>query len=80
MIKNTPIEILYCINSLPIVHYNIRSIRHRLDYVEALALDSSIVCITESHLDDTILSRNIQIQDYHENILRKDRNCFGGEV
>jgi hypothetical protein len=51
-------------------------IRHRLDYVEALALDSSIVCITESHLDDTILSRDIQIQGYHEHILRKDRNCF----
>jgi hypothetical protein len=37
-----------------------------LDYVEALALGSSIVCITESHLDDTILSRDIQIQGYHE--------------
>jgi hypothetical protein len=48
--------------------------------VEALALCSSIVCITESHLDDTVLSRDIQIQGYHEDILRKDRNCFGGGV
>jgi hypothetical protein len=33
-----------------------------------------------SHLDDTVLSRDIQIQGYHDNILRKDRNCFGGGV
>jgi hypothetical protein len=35
-----------------------------------------VVC----HLDDTVLSRDIQIQGYHDNILRKDRNCFGGGV
>jgi hypothetical protein len=28
----------------------------------------------------TVLSRDTQIKGYHENILRKDRNCFGGEV
>ena len=67
-------------NEISIFHLNIRSIRHKLDYVEALALGSSIVCITESHLDDTVLSRDIQIQGYHDNILRKDRNCFGGGV
>jgi hypothetical protein len=67
-------------NEISIFHLNIRSIRRKLDYVEALALGSSIVCITESHLDDTVLSRDIQIQGYHENILRKDRNCFGGGV
>ena len=37
-------------NEISIFHLNIRSIRHKLDYVEALALGSSIVCITESHL------------------------------
>jgi hypothetical protein len=67
-------------NEISIFHLNIRNIRHKLDYVEALALGSSIVCITESHLDDTVLSRDIQIQGYHDNILRKDRNCFGGGV
>ena len=67
-------------NEISIFYLNIRSIRHKLDYVEALALGSSIVCITESHLDDTVLSRDIQIQGYYENILRKDRNCFGGGV
>jgi hypothetical protein len=49
-------------NEISIFHLNIRSIRHKLDYVEALALGSSIVCITESHLDDTVLSRDIQIK------------------
>jgi hypothetical protein len=63
-------------NEISIFPLNIRSIRHKLDYVEALALGSSIVCITESHLDDTVLSIDIQIQGYHENILRNDRNCF----
>jgi exonuclease III len=67
-------------NEISIFHLNIRNIRHKLDYVEALALGSSIVCITESHLDNTVLSRDIQIQGYHEDILRKDRNCFGGRV
>jgi alpha-acetolactate decarboxylase len=33
-----------------------------------------------AHLDNTVLSRDIQIQGYHEDILRKDRNCFGGGV
>jgi hypothetical protein len=39
-----------------------------------------IEILTESHLDDTVLSRDIQIQGYHDNILRKYRNCFGGGV
>jgi hypothetical protein len=34
----------------------------------------------QNNLDDTVLNRDIQIQGYHDNILRIDRNCFGGGV
>jgi hypothetical protein len=47
-------------NEISIFHLNIRSIRHKLDYVEALALGSSIVGFQEYHfpiiLTSTILA------------------------
>jgi hypothetical protein len=45
---------------LSIFHLNARSVRNKLSYVEDIASESSIICVTE--------------------ILRKDRNYFGGGV
>jgi hypothetical protein len=60
-------------NEISIFHLNIRSIRHELDYVEALTLGSSIVCITESHLDETFSS--LALNDNYDKKLQS-RSCI----
>ncbi|CAC5380557.1 unnamed protein product [Mytilus coruscus] len=67
-------------NEISIFHLNARSVRTKLEYIETLALGSSIVCITESHLDENIFSHDIHIDGYHQELYRNDRNCFGGGV
>ncbi|CAC5380776.1 unnamed protein product [Mytilus coruscus] len=67
-------------NEISIFHLNARSVRTKLEYIETLALGSSIVCITESHLDENIFSQEIHIDGYHQELYRNDRNCFGGGV
>jgi hypothetical protein len=47
--------------------------------IEMLSNDSSIICVTESHLDENILTTDIKLPGYHEPF-RNDRNCFGGGV
>jgi hypothetical protein len=46
--------------------------------VEDIASESSIICVTESHLDTNIVDNDIIIDGFSDQILRKDRNCFGG--
>jgi hypothetical protein len=46
--------------------------------VEDIATESSIICVTESHLDTNIIDNDILIDGFSDKILRKDRNCFGG--
>ena len=60
--------------------FNGRSIRIKIDYIESVAHESSVICITETHLDENISNEDIFIPGYHEEILRNDRNCFGGGV
>ncbi|VDI58139.1 Hypothetical predicted protein [Mytilus galloprovincialis] len=52
----------------------------KVEYIETLALGSSIVCITESHLDENVSSEDIHMDGYHQELYRNDRNCFGGGV
>ena len=65
---------------LSIFHLNARSVRNKLSYVEDIASESSIICVTESHLDTNIIDNDILIDGFFDQILRKDRNCFGGGV
>ena len=44
-----------------------------------LIIYSSLICVTESHLDENILTTDIKLPGYHEPF-RNDRNCFGGGV
>lgn len=62
---------------LSIFHLNARSVRNKLSYVEDIASESSIICVTESHLDTNIIDNDILIDGFSDQILRKDRNCFG---
>jgi hypothetical protein len=41
---------------------------------------STFYCVTESHLDTNIVDNDIIIDGFSDQILRKDRNCFGGVV
>lgn len=67
-------------NEISIFHLNARSVRTKVEYIETLALGSSIVCITESHLDENVSSEDIHMDGYHQELYRNDRNCFGGGV
>ena len=67
-------------HELSVFHLNARSVRNKLAYLEDIASEFSIVCITESHLDNTVTDSDIFIDGFSDSILRKDRNCFGGGV
>ena len=67
------------VGEVSVFHWNSRSIRHKLDHLQTISNDSSIICVTESHLDENILTTNIKLPGYHEPF-RNDRNCFGGGV
>ncbi|OWF47171.1 RNA-directed DNA polymerase from transposon BS [Mizuhopecten yessoensis] len=64
---------------LSVFHLNIRSIRNKMDYIEDIAGDYDIVCLTESHLDDHVLSEDILLPGFHAPF-RLDRNFAGGGV
>ena len=63
-----------------VFHLNARSVRNKLSYLEDIASESSIICVTESHLDGNILDIDIGIDGFSDKIFRKDRNSFGGGV
>ena len=67
-------------NELSVFHLNSRSVRNKLEYIENIASEFFIICITESHLDQAISDLDIKLDGFSENIFRKDRNCFGGGV
>jgi hypothetical protein len=67
------------VDDLTAFHWNARSVRNKIEYLETICLGSSIVCITERHLNDKVSTTDILIPGYLEPF-RNDRNCFGGGV
>lgn len=67
------------INELSIFHLNIRSVRNKLDYIEDIASDYNIISLTETHLDENIPSRDLELQGFSEPY-RADRNFAGGGI
>ena len=65
--------------NLKIYHINIRSIVTKIDEVLAEVQDFDIVGFTETHLDESINSNEIQMPDYQPPI-RRDRNRHGGGI
>ena len=45
------------ISELSIFHLNARSVRNKIDYIENIASEASIISITKGHLDGTILQK-----------------------
>ena len=67
------------IKSLDIFHLNTRSIRNKIDNIRDLADDFHIICVTETHLDNSIDSALIQFPGF-DPIIRKSRSQNGGGV
>ncbi|XP_021364976.1 uncharacterized protein LOC110457857 [Mizuhopecten yessoensis] len=63
---------------LSIFHLNIRSLRNKLSSVEQLASDYDIICITETHLDNSVADDDILLDNF--DLYRKDRGAPGGGI
>jgi hypothetical protein len=60
-----------------VFHLNARSVRNKLSYLEDIASESSIICVTESHLDGNILDIDIGIDGFSEKYLEKIETVLG---
>lgn len=56
-----------------IIHLNVRSIRNKIDSLNAIVSDFDIACFTETHLDHKISNNDILLDGF-DIIFRKDRN------
>ena len=65
---------------LSIFHCNIRSIRHKLEYIRDNTLDFDILCFTETHLDQSINNEDIMLSSKFGIPNRKDRTNPGGGI
>jgi hypothetical protein len=63
-------------DEISIFHVNARSVRKKLDYIESVGFDSSLICITESHLDDKVLDDDIKLDGYYDKPFRKDKTVL----
>ena len=50
--------------SLSALHHNIRSIRHKFEYIRDTFMDYDILAFTETHLDGNVGNENILIENY----------------
>lgn len=62
-----------------IIHLNVRSIRNKIDSLNAIVSDFDIACFTETHLDHKISNNDILLDGF-DIVFRKDRNSYGGGV
>lgn len=66
-------------NDLSIFHLNIRSVRNKLSYIEDIASEYNIISLTETHLDNNILSCDLQLDGFNEPF-RADKYFAGGGI
>ena len=67
------------ISQLSIILLIIRSIRNKISILEDIASDYSIICVTETHLDDNVDTDDICIQGFQKPF-RADRTAHGGGI
>lgn len=65
--------------SITILHSNIRSLRNKLNFIKETFLDFNILAFTESHLDASVTTENILLEQF-DTPYRKDRTNHGGGV
>ena len=68
------------VHEISIFHLNARSVRNKLDSIQILSHNASVVGITETHLDETIASSELIIPGYHHKIFRNTEILFRGGV
>ena len=64
---------------IKLFHWNARSIRHKLDYLEDICEDCTVLSISETHLDDQVHTSDLLIEGFNEPY-RNDRTFSGGGV
>lgn len=66
-------------NRLKLFSANCRSAKGKSTELTTMTIDYDVICLTETHVDDSIPSRTIIS---HDNLVffRKDRNIYGGGV
>ena len=64
--------------NLQISHLNIRSLRNKIDIVEAELNENDIVCLTETHLTPDLSDTELLIPNCFENFHRLDRKTGPG--
>ena len=65
-------------SDLSILHFNVRSIRNKLDYIKDNFLDFNILCFSETHLDHQVPVSDLIIGSAYDEPYRKDRTNHGG--
>lgn len=65
-------------SDLSIFHLNIRSVRNKLSYLNDIAPDFDIICLTESHLDGNFPDNDLMINGF--DFIRRDRSAHGGGI
>lgn len=65
--------------SLDIFHFNIQSIRNKIDSLMYLGHDFDILCSTETYWDFSVLNENLLIEGFNKMQKRKC-NCYFGRV
>ena len=66
-------------SELSVFNWNVRSIRNKLDTLADLTEEYNVLCLTETHLDDNICSKDLMLENFSEPY-RKDRNFAGGGI
>jgi hypothetical protein len=60
--------------SISICNINIRSIRNKINFLQNFVDEFDIIVLTETHLDNNIENRDIELDSFDKNPQRKDRN------
>lgn len=67
-------------HSVSLLHHSSRSIRNKIEYIIDNFLDFDILCFTETHLDNNILTDNLILDIKYDKPYRKDRTNHGGGI
>ena len=65
---------------LSILHCNIRSLRHKLEYIRDSYLVYDMLCFTETHLDMTVPDEFLHLSNSLDKLYKKDRTNHGGGI
>ena len=68
------------VNSISVLHCNVRSIRRKLEHIRDSYLDFDILCFTETHLDATVSDEFLRLSGDFDIHYRKDRTNHGGGI